>query len=369
MAGMTGAPPAASLPQPQTTGEPAGGPFIRYVQRGWKAEYQVTGYTLSQLLTQPLVSEPGYLRSLRYKFTLSGGTGTVAVTSADGPYNLIQNLNFWDPYGIPIFSCDGYSLYLINKYGGQTYLLSGSDVANLPSFSALTSAGNGNFSLQIPFEFAKGYGLLVGADSSAVPRLQLQFSTQVFSTQPTTAPTVTADLNASFYWLPSSPNIAPPQLGATHQWIQQQANPQIASGSSTTVQVPRVGAWLDTIILILRDSTNARVDAWPTRIQLGIDGVPYIDAPTELLFDEMYAAFGGTTRPTGVLVISRKNSLSQLNLGLFDTMEEAISTNTGTQLTFTGMPWGTTANSPMTLTVLAGQIVPAGTLTQGALQI
>jgi hypothetical protein len=361
--------PAATLPQPQTTLEPPGGPFIRYVQRGYKAEYQLSGLSLNQLITTPLVSEPGYLRSLRYKFTLSGGTGTAAVTSADAPYNLIQNLNLWDPYGIPLISVDGYSLYLINKYSGQLGLLAGADAVNLPSFSALNSAGNGSFALSLPLEFAKAYGLLVGADASAVARLQVQLSSQVFSTQPATPPSVTADLNASFYWLPAAPNVAPPLIGATHQWIQQVANPTIGSGSSVTVQAPRVGAWLDTIILILRDSTNARIDAWPTRIQFGIDGVPYLDVPTELLFDEMYQWSGGLTRPTGVLVLSRKNSLSQLMLGLFDTMEEAISTNTGTQLTFSGMPWGTITNAPATLTVLAGQIVPAGNLTQGALQI
>ena len=97
--------------------------------------------------------------------------------------------------------------------------------------------------------------------------------------------------------------------------------------------------------------------------------MPYIDIRTEMQYDEMWRFTGGLTRETGVLCFSRKNSLSQLNLGLFDTLEEAISSNPGTQLTVNGSPWGTISNAPGTLTVIVGQIVPAGMIIQGVPEI
>ena len=58
-----------------------------------------------------------------------------------------------------------------------------------------------------------------------------------------------------------------------------------------------------------------------------------------------------------------------MNLGSFDTLEEAISSNPGTQLTVNGSPWGTISNAPGTLTVIVGQIVPAGMIIQGVPEI
>src|ERR1700752_1903418 len=363
-------PPAASLPQPQTTLEPPGGPFVRYAQRGTKSMYVLTAQSLSAYITQPLVSTPGHIRNYRIRFALTGGTGTAAVNATDGPFNLVSQLIYRDAYGVPLLSGSGYEmLKLVPKYSGGAGLLSGAELSNLPSWVAMTSAGNGTFASDIPLEFAKAYGLIAGANAAAVPQLTLQLSTALFSTQPTVASTVEIDLDTNFYWLPASNQVLPPGFGMTRQWMMQQASPTIGSASATTVQVPRMGGYLDTIILELRDSTNARIDQYPTRTQIAIDGVPYIDIRTEMQYDEMWRFTGGLTRETGVLCFTRKNSLSQLNLGLFDTLEEAISSNPGTQLTVNGSPWGTISNAPGTLTVIVGQIVPAGMIIQGVPEI
>ena len=63
--------------------------------------------------------------------------------------------------------------------------------------------------------------------------------------------------------------------------------------------------------------------------------------------------------------LRRKASLSQISLGLLDTYETAISTNPGTLVQVEGSPWGTGGTSPYTLTAIAGQVVPSGTLIQG----
>ena len=175
--------------------------------------------------------------------------------------------------------------------------------------------------------------------------------------------------------------VEPPGLGTTRQWIQQQLNPTVPSAASARLQLPRLGGYLDTLIFTLRDNTGARVDAWPQRLQLYVDGVPLLDttAATTVagtttyqgeLFDDMAIQFGTgaqltSTRPTGVIAISRKNSMNQQSLGLLDTGEAYLSTNPGTLVELNGAPWGTITNAPGTITAVIGQVVPTGAVIQG----
>jgi hypothetical protein len=140
----------------------------------------------------------------------------------------------------------------------------------------------------------------------------------------------------------------------------------------------------------IRDSTNARVDAWPAsqataaaagRLQIYQDGVPLWDTDMGTFFDDMAvqtmigAGYGGTQtaaptltgmpRPTGVIFVNRKTSLAQMDLGLLDTGEVFMSTNPGTQLEIGFSPAQTITNTPATLNAVIGQIVPTGALIQG----
>jgi gamma-glutamylcysteine synthetase len=63
--------------------------------------------------------------------------------------------------------------------------------------------------------------------------------------------------------------------------------------------------------------------------------------------------------------MSRKTSLANTNLGLLDTGEAYLSTNPGTLIEINGAPWGTITNSPATLNVCVGQVVPVGNVIQG----
>jgi hypothetical protein len=137
---------------------------------------------------------------------------------------------------------------------------------------------------------------------------------------------------------------------------------------------------LSVIILELRDVNGARVDGWPARPRIYLDGVPLIDSDLDTVFDDMAIQFqvgGGTAgtqvtaatpqtpRPTGVIAFSRKTGLAQRHFGLFDTGEEFLSTNPGTQIEISGMPWGTIASGPATLNAIVGQVVPSGAMIQG----
>ena len=63
----------AGRPQPQTTVQNPGGPFIRHSQPGRRSQYVSANNAFGQLITQPLVAVPGYIRALRLTFTGSGG--------------------------------------------------------------------------------------------------------------------------------------------------------------------------------------------------------------------------------------------------------------------------------------------------------
>lgn len=369
-ANQTGVAQEAGRPQPQTTVEPAGGPFIRYSQRGRAPQYTVTGTALGGIVTQPLVARPGYFANFRVYQSTVGATGTPTL-AADAPYNLNSLITLKDAFGTPLIVGDGYTVSnLIGLYGGGYGVNNGSNLmTNLPGYVAATAAGNFTIDYALPLEFAKGYGVLSGANASLLPTLQFNInaSGSIYSVAPTAAPTVSTTVDTDFYWLPEGASVEPPGLGTTRQWIVQQLNPLIASATSARLQFPRLGGYLDTIIMTFRDSTGARANPWSatSRLQFYVDGVPLLDSTYAELQDDMWIQFGAVAQPTGVVAISRKTSLNQQSLGLLDTGEVFLSTNPGTLLEVQQSPWGTIANSPGTMSACVGQIVPTGALVTG----
>lgn len=365
----------AGRPQPQTTIEPPGGPFIRHSQPGRRSQYVMTGQNFGGLITQPLVAVPGYLSKFRLRVAATGGTGTAVTTAADGPFSAIALVTLRDAFGTPLIVGPGFEmLYLVPKYSSQFLLNSQSELKNGIIYSAPAAAtGNFSFATALPLEFAKAYGLISMANASLLPTLSFQLATAAAcygGTVPSTPPTLEFDLDADFYWLPEGVAVEPPGLGTTCQWVFQNANPTIPSNSSTVVTLPRLGGFLHTIILELRDSTGARIDAWGTRLRLYVDGVPLLDTRFDTLQDDIQSQYATVptsswSRDTGVIAISRRTSLSQVNLGLLDTGETFLSTNPGTLIQIECSPWGAIANAPATLSAIIGQVVPAGSLLQG----
>ena len=368
-------------PKPQTTGQPAGGPFIRYSEEGYLPQYDVTGLKFGGSVSQPLVSAPGYARKFNVKVEASGGVnGTVTVAAAaDAPWNAVQQVLLFDASGTQLIQGGGYSIFhLVNKYGGQNGLWAYNDPASLPNYVApsVGSSGTGDFTFfsTLPLENAKGYGTLTMANASQLPKIQMTLapSSTVYSTAPGTLPTIEVKVGLEYYWLPLNAAIEPPGLGSTQQWNEQTGNPTIGSASNVYVTFPQLGGFISTIILVLRDSTGARVDEFPDPISLYLDGVPIAankpladvenDMANQFQFNSSYG------RETGVLVFTRKTSLNQVSLGLADSGEGYLSTNPGTSVQVQGT-WGTISNAPATLTILAGQFVPSGPMLQGLLEL
>jgi hypothetical protein len=396
---------AAGRPQPQTTLERAGGPFIRYAQPGRRSQYLSSANAMGGVITQPLVAVPGYIRG--YRVNINAGSGvngnTTIVAAADAPFSVISLVQLKDAFGTPLIVAPGFEgLYLVPLFSGGFGLDVSTDVTLLPSFSGVstgsTGTGNFNFPTYLPLEFNKGYGVISGANASLLPTLQwnLAASSSVYTTAPGTVPTVNLGVDADFYWLPEGVAVEPPGLGSTRQWVLQQANPTVTSAATSRNQLPRLGGYLDTLVFISRNTSAARYDVLPgfatnaisvgntSRFQFYVDGVPLLDTTTLELLDDMQINFGwlptsttggtanitgGNSRPAGVFAITRKLAINQKSMGLFDTGETFLSTNPGTLMELAGAPWGTFATGPATMNCLVGQVVPTGALIQGLPEI
>lgn len=384
---------AAGRPQPQTTGEPMGGPFVRHSAPGRRPIYNQAA-TYGLYFGPKMVAAPGWYRGYRLKFVNTSGGGSGGVISAaaggqDAPFSVVTQLQCKDAYGTNLFAGPGYEmLYLFQLLSGQFGWGDSRSVQALPSWTGITAAtGAFTFGTYLPFEFTQAYGVIAAANAALLPDLQMPIATlsTLFSTAPSPAPTLTIQNDADFYWLPNVP-VDPPGQGTTLQCIYQPCNPPVPSGGSLRVQLPRLGGYLAWLGFDLRDSTGARVDAWPARPGVFVDSVELINSDIATMYEDMAIAFGvgagafsGTNgwsqtaaatsivnpRPTGVLAISRKTSLAQMDLGLLDTGEKFLSSNPGTQVELNGVPWGTISNTPGNLNAVIGQIVPSGRLLQG----
>lgn len=319
---------------------------------------------LSSLWTPILKPVGGYLQQLNFNIIADGGSGTGASFAADAPYNVIQNLYLRDPFGQPVVQTDGYGLYLINLYGGQVGMLGFGNVPSaLPSWTALSADGEFSMKLVIPFQLdSSGYGSLASMNASSQPQLQVQFnaSTTLYATPPSaTVPTLNLYVNERYWAAPvDHPEVAPPDVGSSAQWSKAQGQSLVSSAAHQRVVLPRVGTWIHTLILVLRDANGVRVDAWPDGdLTLWVDGVPILQERQKERFDIMYTQFG-VTRPTGVLVYSFRDSV-QTGVSTADTYDNLLPTTPATLLEIAGT-FGTITSGPGRIEVYTGELFPVG---------
>jgi hypothetical protein len=323
------------------------------------------GLAYGSLFTPQIKPVGGYIRFYPLYITSSGGVGssTAAVASADAPWNTIQNLFLRDPFGQPIIQADGYSLYLVDLYGGQSGVFGFGNAANLlPSFGAINVGGNFVYRVHLPFEMdSSGYCSLPAMNAASQPSIWVQTNpaSVVFTTSPGTVPTLTIQMDEEFWAAPvDNPQFAPPDVGSSAQWSVTKAPTGIASAQFQRVVLPRVGALTNTLICILRDSTGARIDGFPTTdLSLWVDGVPQLYETFLERQDKMYAQFG-VTRPTGVVVYTFRNSV-QTFVSTADTYDLILPTSPATLLELVGT-WGTITNAPAQLYQLTGELYPLG---------
>lgn len=379
---------AAGRPQPQTTGEQGGGPFIRHAPPGRRPVYQ-SNPAWGLYFGPKMVAAPGWYRGYRLKIG-SAGTGTggsLAATAGgqDAPESMVQQLQLKDAYGTNLLAGPGYEMmFIMPLLSGQFGIEECRSPHNLPSWTGITAAsGSWTFGTYLPFEFTQAYGVIAAANAALLPDLQMPIAPEstIFGTNlPSVTPVITVQNDADFYWLPNVP-IEPPGIGTTMQCIYQPCNPPVPSGGSLRVQLPRLGGYLAYLGFDLRDANGARTDSWPARPGIFVDSVELINSDIATIYEDMAIAFGigssvsgtsqtaagtvGIPRPTGIIAIDRKTSLAQRDFGLLDTGEKFLSTNPGTQIEINGVPWGTITATPGNLNAVIGQVVPSGPLIQG----
>jgi hypothetical protein len=351
--------------QPQTTAMPASGnaPFSRMSRQMQILGPVSSGLTFGSLFTPNIKPAGGYIRYYPLYITASGGTGVAAVASADAPYDTLQNIFLRDPFGQPIIQADGYSLYLIDLYGGQSGFFGfGNNTATLPSFSGVATNGNFVFRTHLPLELdSSGYCSLPAMNAASQPSIWVQtnIASVVYSTLPTTVPTLTLQLDEEFWAAPvDNPQYAPPDVGSSAQWSVTKCATSIAASQFQRLVLPRVGTYMNTLILVLRDSTGARVDFFPpTDLSLWVDGVPHLYETFLERQDKMYAQFG-VTRPAGVIVYTFRNSV-QTAVSTADTYDLILPTSPATLLESVGT-WGAIVNAPAQLYQITGELFPLG---------
>lgn len=353
--------------RPQTTAvaaQNANVPFARLSRKGQILGPSIAGFAFGGLWTPIMKPVGGYLRGLNFYITAVTAGATVASGSADAPYNIVQNLYFRDPFGQPIVQADGYSLMLINLYSAQVGTLGFGNVpSNLPSWSTISSV-TGAFALRlyVPLELdSSGYCSLPSMNASSQPQIQVQTNTTgvVYSTLTGTAPTLTMSLDEPFWMAPvDNPAAAPADVGSSAQWSVSKAAAGVGSLQFQRVQLPRVGTFIHTLILVLRDSTGARIDAWPTGdLSLWFDGVPVLFETFAERTDAMWTQFG-VTRPTGVIVYTFRDSIQSF-VSNGDTYDNLAPTTPATLLEISGT-FGTITSGPATITAVTGELFPQG---------
>jgi hypothetical protein len=374
---------------PQTTAQPTtpagAAPFTRLSRQGQILGPSQAGLAYSSLWTPTLKPVGGYLRFLEFDIAVSGQTASSTnALSQDAPYNIVQNFFLRDPYGQPIIQADGFSLALIDMYGGQRGMLGfNNDVGNKPSFVAPTTtsgtgtAGGGNFSinLEIPLEMdSSGYCSLASMNAASQPQVQVQLNPQatVYTTVPNgTVGTITATLNEPFWMAPvDNPSIAPPDVGSSGQWSVTRAQSIIGPSAFQRIVLPRVGTFIHTLILTLRDTgtspVNQRVNSFPTTdLSLWVDGVPIFYEFLSERQDTMFQEFGAYSynpvtaasgkAPAGVVVYSFRESV-QTAVSTADTYDLLLPTTPATLLEEAGT-WGTFTGSGL-LFVVTGELFP-----------
>lgn len=368
---------------PQTTAQPTtpagAAPFTRLSRQGQILGPSQAGNAFGSLWTPTLKPVGGYLRFLSTTLTTQGMTSSgPSVLVQDAPYSAIQNLFLRDPYGQPILQADGFSLNLIDFYGGQRGMLGyNNDVGAKPSFQApvlTTGAQSWNFNLELPLEMdSSGYCSLASMNAASQPQLQLQFNPigQIYGTPPTTPGTLLATINETFWMAPvDNPQIAPPDIGSSAQWSVTRAQTLISSSAFQRIVLPRVGTFIHTLILVLRDSgtapANQRVEAYPTTdLSLWVDGVPILFEWLQERRDLMYQNFGSYSynpvtaaaqkAPAGVVTYSFRESV-QTAVSTADTYDLLLPTTPATLLEVAGT-WGTFTGQGQ-LYAITGELFP-----------
>lgn len=304
----------------------------------------------------------GFLRHLWILVTCSAGTGVAAVYKEDAPFSALQEISLSDVNGAPIYGpVSGFDTYLVNKYGGYSGF---SDPKSMPMY-AVPTTGNFAFALRIPLELSSrdGVGALSNMNASSTYKLRLvqAANTDIFSTNPTGAPTMRIRVLAEAWAAPGPIGLdgtpqadKPPADGTTQMWSKMVLP---AAAAFQTLQLRRVGNPIRNIIVVgrntadgLRSTTNL-----PTNLMWFLDNGQLYNEPIEYRQAIMRERLVGQTNgpDTGVLVYDYTSDLDGLYGG--EMRDQWLKTIQSTRLELQGT-WGAAQN----VTILTNDVAVKG---------
>jgi hypothetical protein len=335
---------------PAANGGAAPAPALAPFRAGTQGTVKPAGWVQTNTLGANAIPLPDYqigptniLRGLCIEVTgtTSGNSASVAF-NGDMPPGVLSVINFQDSGGNSIIgSFDGNTLNYCMKYFGYNTGVSG-DTRNSVVYSAVTgtvsNGGSFNYVQRIPVEAVQrtGLGSIQNQTTQSPLTLSITLATEtaVYSTNPTTAPSVVVSVDLMGYWKGSNSaaNPAPKAYGTT-QYINR-ASIQALNGASD-IYLPQVGfgnPWRN-LMFVNYATGGARSSAdFPTTLTMNWKGNLFRNYSQNLWKDEMSRWFGltGSTADsgpgidTGVFVLPfamdfGKENGAELGLGYLDT--------------------------------------------------
>lgn len=210
----------------------------------------------------------GYMRGIWIWVQATGGAGTATVAvKEDAPFNSIAEIALIDVNGANVIGpINGHDLYLSNKYLGFNLgdpKLNGMYQAPVTGANA---SGNFGFLLYLPVEISQrdGLGSLPNANAASTykVRVTLAAASDVYSTAPTTPPTVRIRTWLDAWTQPNATDLRgnanatqPPAMGTT-QYLSKAT--QTISAGFQQPRMTRVGSYIRHLMFIFRDATGSR---------------------------------------------------------------------------------------------------------------
>lgn len=246
----------------------------------------------------------GYLAAIVLDVEMTGGDGstTSAVAHEDAPFRVLDSVSLADVNGNPLFGpVSGYHAYLAEKYGAYSFV---TDPKMLPSFSDVSDGGNARFRLRIPIQISgrDALGALANQNASQTYKLSYVVAARgdVFDTEPEPdVPDVRVRAHLEVWVQPRETSVSgspqetsPPAHGTTQYWTPSVFN--VSSGQQT-IQHPRVGNIIRSLVFVMRDSTGERTtNGFPDSMQFQYDGSLVEDASRNYIRDRMAERYGLT---------------------------------------------------------------------------
>lgn len=308
-------------------GQPAGGgqqqmvPFLLgsnlYTEAPFFSFTQTLDGSQHTVLPVPQVTPGNFLDGITLKVSSTGGViGTGSVT-ADGVLALLSYLSFVNTNGGEIL----YPMGLLEYVMAQKYLRPWA--GDPQKYADYSDSINPAITVQLNIGVKDTLAILSNTDARAQYRMNAIIAPDTaLSTGATTQPTVTVEGWLNSWRQPPATDYAgrpiepfPPGLGVQRKLMAQTID--MPSSGTARLRLSLTGDEIRGLILIVRDSSGARVDLSDTNagpIQFRMDnGTQWVAEPSQIVarmesFYSQYFGSGNLNRETGVYALPRFRS-------------------------------------------------------------